>query len=94
MHLLARRPPPTDNRIARLAAPLQPGARYQVLFGGWRGLTGVLGRGRAALFVPRPAPARAAGRADSLRAASRPDTAGAAPLRDSLPAAPPAGGRP
>jgi hypothetical protein len=37
--MLARRPPPTDNRIVRLATPLQAGSRYQVSFKGWRGLT-------------------------------------------------------
>jgi len=66
MRMLLRRPAPTDNRVVRLVAPLEPGARYVIMTEGLRGLTGLARPGRAALLAPKPAPRRTA--ADSLRA--------------------------
>ena len=94
MRMLLRRPAPTDVRIVRLAAPLQPGTRYVIFTGGLRGLTGIVfpGQGRTALLAPKPAPrragadsGRAGARADSLRRAGA-DTLHQAPA-DSLPPA-------
>jgi hypothetical protein len=83
--LLARRPPPTDRRLVRLATPLHPGARYQVDVSGARGLTGVEGHGRASLLVAKAAPPRTTPRADSLqRAGPRADTLRAVPGADTL----------
>ena len=96
--MLARHPAPSDTRVVRLAAPLEPGARYSAFTEGVIGLTGVAGRRSHTTFtVPRP-PARPA--ADSLRrraaadttraggaaepARPAPDTAHAAPQADTL----------
>jgi hypothetical protein len=81
--MLARRPPPTDNRIVRLPSALQPGSRYQVSFSGFRGLTGVENHGHATLLVPKRAAPRAATRSDSLRATRRADTTHVGPRPDS-----------
>jgi hypothetical protein len=52
--LLARRPPPSDARIARLLEPLVTDTRYIVGVDGARSLSGVAGSTRAQLSVPRP----------------------------------------
>ena len=79
--LLAKRPAPSDTRVVRLGAPLEPGTRYLVLTRGVIGLTGVAGRGRTTFSAPKPPPRRPApGTADSLSrvrgdtAVARPDT--------------------
>jgi hypothetical protein len=94
MRLLMRRPPPTDRRLVRLAAPLRPNTRYQVVVSGIRGLTGVEGRFLpASLLTPRAPPPRARSAADSLRRPARPDSLPASAdstprRRDSIPAGP------
>jgi len=97
MRMLLRRPAPTDVRIVRLAAPLQPGSRYVVTTAGLKGLTGILGHGHAALLAPKPAARRAGAAGDSLRAGAAADSLRGAraaadslrPARDSTRPAPP-----
>ncbi len=87
--LLRQRPAPSDTRIVQVAAPLQPGSRYQVRVNDIRSLTGVAGASQSTLPVPVPKPA-ARPRADTSRAAAPPDTGAA---RAAPPAAPPDTGR-
>jgi len=54
MHMLARRPPPTDTRFVRLGAPLVPGARYAIVVDGARSLSGIAGAARGQLSAARP----------------------------------------
>jgi hypothetical protein len=54
MHMLARRPPPTDTRFVRLGAPLVPDARYAIVVDGARSLSGIAGAARGQLSVARP----------------------------------------
>ena len=86
--MLVRRPAPSDTRVLRFAAPLDPGVRYAVATEGVIGLTGVAGRGRTTFTEPKPKPPAATpgparGAADSTSraradsAATHPDTTGA-----------------
>ena len=54
--MLLRRPPPTDIRFLRLAAPLTPGQRYVVIVDSVRSITGVWGGARGQLLAPVPKP--------------------------------------
>ena len=91
MRLLAQHPAPSDTRVLRFAAPLEPGTRYAVMTSNVVGLTGVRStQGRTTFSVPRPRPTRPASdstrRAPADTAAARraqPDTAAA--RRDSAP---------
>lgn len=77
MRMIARRPPPSDTRLVRLAAPLAPETRYVIVVAGARSLSGVAATARAQLSVPRPrspaSPGSGAQRSDSARSAA--DTA-------------------
>lgn len=78
MHMLARRPPPTDTRFVRLGVPLVVDTRYTIVVDGARSLSGISGTARGQLNVQRPRePARRPRRppADSTRAPT--DTAAA-----------------
>jgi len=92
--MLARRPAPSDTRVVRFAAALEPGARYAITTEKVVGLTGVTAplRGRTTFTAPRLPPTRPT--ADSLRRA-RADTTpvGRRPTPGAAPA-PPAGSRP
>jgi hypothetical protein len=52
--MLARRPPPTDVRMLRLAQPLEVDVRYVIILHGVRGLTGAESRSRGQIRIPRP----------------------------------------
>ncbi len=72
--MLARRPPPTDVRLIRLAEPLVPETRYVVYVLGARSLSGIARDSRGQVRAPKPPappPARPGARhPDSLRADS------------------------
>ncbi len=51
--MIARRPPPTDVRFVRLAAPLAADTRYVIYVRGARSLSGNLNDGRSQLRTPR-----------------------------------------
>ena len=60
--MLAAHPAPSDTRVVRFAAPLEPGTRYAITTEKVVGLTGVTSAtpGRTTFTVPRPRPTRPA----------------------------------
>jgi len=86
--MLAAHPAPSDTRVVRFAAPLEPGTRYAITTEKVVGLTGVTSAtpGRTTFTVPRPRPTRpapdargpTAGTAVAPPAGSRRDTSATA----------------